>query len=246
MTENLSVADTLRMVREEFGFDMSLEQLTQVDAAIRSATSGEVREGDESIDHHAYRVAHIPPPIPPVEQWNRRAATTPAGDLAERLEREARAFESDSGSDPEADAGTAKLLREAATALRTQPEGRGEVRVKPLEWEPDHVGGGLKSGEYRVRAGVWTHGYYWTKGDEDAITGFEDEDAAKAAAEADYRARILSCLEPTPPAGEGVTVDELSDEHLRWIAESKDTGTCRARIRAALRGALVTNGGGNG
>lgn len=30
------------------------------------------------------------------------------------------------------------------------------------------------------------------------------------------------------------SVDELTDEQLRHIADSKDTGTCRARIRDAL------------
>jgi len=38
-------------------------------------------------------------------------------ELAKRLRREAEAFDNDLGSDPEADAGTARLLREAAGAI---------------------------------------------------------------------------------------------------------------------------------
>jgi hypothetical protein len=94
----------------------------------------------------------------------------------------------------------------ALSALRAQ----GGVRVKPLEWETDHVGGGLKSREYRVRAGVWTHGYYWCKNDEDANIGFEDEEEAKAAAQADYEQRIRSALEASPAFDERDTTHLLS------------------------------------
>ena len=82
------------------------------------------------------------------------------------------------------------------------------VKVKALEWVEDMVGGGVKAGEYRVRAGIWTHGYYWTKDDNEARTGFEDEDAAKAAAQADFNTRILSALSSPAHIGE--------DEVVAW------------------------------
>lgn len=44
---------------------------------------------------------------------------------------------------------------------------------------------------------------------------------------------------PTPPTGaaamnDAAVIEELTDEQLRHIAESKDVGACRARIRAAI------------
>ena len=109
------------------------------------------------------------------------------------------------------DAAGLKAARDTASALLVQPDFAddmsGKVVVKPLEWEPDHVGGGLRAGEYRVRAGIWTHGYYWTKDDNEAHTGFSDEDEAKAAAQADYETRVRSALVAPVPNGvpEGAT-----------------------------------------
>lgn len=68
------------------------------------------------------------------------------------------------------------------------------VAVRPLEWVTDHIGGGLMAGEYRVRAGLWTRGYFWVRGEDDPHTGYVELDDAKAAAQADYEARIISSL----------------------------------------------------
>jgi len=106
--------------------------------------------------------------------------------------------------------GLADVVSEATTEIRRVAQEREAVgvAVKPLEWEPDPDFGGLKSGEYRVRAGIWTHGYYWTKDDYEAQTGFEDQDEAKAAAQADYEQRIRSAL-VSPP------VEAQPDEGVR-------------------------------
>lgn len=94
------------------------------------------------------------------------------------------------------DAFSRQMLANELLARRSSPD--REMVVKPLEWEPDHVGGGLRAGEYRLRAGVWTHGYYWVRGDDEPHTGYVEEDEAKAAAQADYEARILAALEAKP------------------------------------------------
>lgn len=107
--------------------------------------------------------------------------------------------------------------------------------VKPLAWETDHVGGGLKAGEYRVRAGVWTHGYYWTKGDNEARTGFEDEEAAQSAATADFEQYVLSCLDPSYASSQA-EIERLRTT-LEWVRKnyaSGNTTEINTRIEAVL------------
>lgn len=92
-----------------------------------------------------------------------------------------------------------------------------EARVKPLEWWPDEAGGRT------VVAQMLGHRYYvgpcggepeqwqWLvdfAGARAFPTGkAASEDEAKAAAQADFAARVLSCLAPAAPtareAGEG-------------------------------------------
>lgn len=98
------------------------------------------------------------------------------------------------------------------------------MAVKPLVWEVDQVGGGLMAGEYRLRAGLWTHGYYWLRGNDEPHTGYSDEDEAKAAAQADYEQRIRSALAPSG-AGGATRIDRLLASPPTPIAAAEPAGT---------------------
>lgn len=88
-------------------------------------------------------------------------------------------------------------LEEIAAAIRALPA--AQVKVKPLVWECDA----------RWPSTVWSGGYQINDQDEnewlmttpqgDSAT-FETIDAAKAAAQADYEARILATLDLSPTA----------------------------------------------
>ena len=72
-----------------------------------------------------------------------------------------------------------------------------EVRVKPLEWRDTSYGDCFADshvGRYQACAvhGGWL--WYLSPNPKGAL---QSRDEAKAAAQADYEARILSCLEPT-------------------------------------------------
>ncbi len=90
----------------------------------------------------------------------------------------------------------------------------GAVKVKPLVWTAVEVDRGDGSryatggnqaeslfGLYVIDLGWGSDCYYWStespEGD-DLGSNFEDLDRAKAAAQADYAARILSAIETTP------------------------------------------------
>lgn len=134
-------------------------------------------------------------------------AALPASDhagLVERLEREARAFDTDNGSDPEADAGTAKILREAATALsaKASPAPLEGVRVKPLEWKQNGATslwtGELAFGAYYTaydEGNGWrcVRGQFLSEAGDDEIA-FGAKPFVLAAAQSDYEARILSAI----------------------------------------------------
>jgi len=87
-------------------------------------------------------------------------------------------------------------------AVAYAPEGAG-VRVKPLVWssEPwlqdnNSDASALSSfGRYYVQNGA----YYWGPG-VIISTGYAHIAAAKAAAQADYEARIMAALEPMEPS----------------------------------------------
>lgn len=114
--------------------------------------------------------------------------------------------------------GLCALAKSALSASR--------VRVRPLAW--DMVGGGLRAGEYRLRAGVWTHGYYWSRGEDEPHTGYSDEDEAKAAAQADHDARILSqiidapALEPSPATVTVTVTEGVTPGLVKIITDAQD------------------------
>ena len=126
------------------------------------------------------------------EQWNRRTATAPAGDLVERLEQAAqrcRKAMEEGTNDPFQLATMAYFrLSEAATALRTQPSDRGEVAgyLFRLRYGPDR----------------WSHQLMFS---------------AVLPKEGDYKE--LQTLYAFPPAGEGVTV---TPEELLLLMRLRD------------------------
>lgn len=96
------------------------------------------------------------------------------------------------------------IMSALATTEPSKPVAEA-VKVKPLEWDaPDSWSWNLAKtvlGTYVVRPCLATNfaGQFLMcrPGDEDSVL-FPSEDAAKAAAQADYEQRILSALEPKP------------------------------------------------
>ena len=99
------------------------------------------------------------------------------------------------------------LMLEAAAMLRAC---KGRVRVKPLEWRSigrDRVAETM-IGEYVVSLDVFQVGgtaYLWVAGQvygDDHHSEHKNMYEAKAAAQADYEARILAALDPAPDHAE--------------------------------------------
>lgn len=102
----------------------------------------------------------------------------------------------------------AKSIRNRIVAASPVPDNTdargaigGTVAIKPLEWSELENGDFVAEtiGEdYRVQAGIWASGWYWTKGEmaSSAYPFFDEADEAKAAAQADYASRILSAIIP--------------------------------------------------
>lgn len=84
-----------------------------------------------------------------------------------------------------------------ADALRRERE---PVKIKPLVWETDGSDA-LVADVYRIgiNYGLTSH-QFWLLYRDYAIATANDHDALKAAAQADYEARILSALEPDQTA----------------------------------------------
>ena len=134
----------------------------------------------------------------------------------------------------------ARLFLAAQPAASSAP-----MRVKPLEWHNfdawTHWAEGA-CGTYHVeeRNGYWqvelrvgglVHGVTATDDTTPA-----DLDAAKAAAQADYEARILAALEPAPDMAELV-------EALRWYGEVGRLARLITREGDAGRAAISADGG---
>lgn len=74
------------------------------------------------------------------------------------------------------------------------------IEVKPLEWEEDPAGGFMAAGfnaTYRIRASV-SGSIVWQPGHMGPWNVVRGLGAAKAAAQGDYTARILSALQGKP------------------------------------------------
>jgi len=109
-------------------------------------------------------------------------------------------------------------------------------QVRALEWEqvdPTAVlGHGIEPCQYYIRYEV---GFWWMPGDaevEDAQE-FDDLEAAKAAAQADYERRILSALTPAPQP-EGQIMDGWVDDKT-FIEPVSPTATPTAQEAVAWR-----------
>ena len=106
------------------------------------------------------------------------------------------------------------------TRTHTPAPNAGAVKVKPLVWEPV----GNPNGRYRLHSTVsWARNtcpygpyfiglsssckdgeYSWDGPANTGKRGFADPESAKAAAQADYAARILSAIETTPDPRDAV------------------------------------------
>jgi len=116
----------------------------------------------------------------------------------------------DEVADDTFDAGFFWAQGEAAALARADA---GAVRVKPLAWEAIEQDRGDGSSDltgdwiaettcgcYSIVYGFGTDSYTWDLyyGEMDCISTHDDPDAAKAAAQADYEARILAALDTAP------------------------------------------------
>lgn len=112
------------------------------------------------------------------------------------------------------------------------------MQVKALEWQKSVLGNTLSRadtilGEYRV----WTHHeaggrWFWDRGE-----AFSEE-AAKAAAQADYEQRIRSALVASPSREEVQITDAMVNAVYPYINGSLPLEERKAFARAALRVAL--------
>lgn len=146
------------------------------------------------------------------------------------------------------DLGTLRAILTELQSLRSKPVASGVV--KPLEWK-QHTEGVWRAetliGDYRV----WTHheadgSWFWnlsggtiTRSDKCA-----SDEAGKAAAEADYRNRIMSALElPQPKAVTEEMVERacktfFADEDWPVGRNSAEAITAKFRMAKILRDAL--------
>lgn len=136
---------------------------------------------------------------------------------------------------------TAAMLRNYAALLRAEPAPSG-CRVRPLKWRDRwragvdwcEVADGVEL-EWKVNG----DGDKWEvwRGD-DYIGKFPTLDAAKAAAQADFGARVRACLEPAPdPVREAaVVMIEAMDATLFPSPDERRVAIVRAwdNLRAAL------------
>jgi hypothetical protein len=107
--------------------------------------------------------------------------------------------------------------RETQAGLCCTDGAQAGVVVKALEWSreaPYHVARAM-GGHYSIERHDDDNGatYFWLTGTFSEVRGeYETIEIAKAAAETDYRARVLSCLE-TPPAQD---TEPVALEQKKW------------------------------
>ncbi len=122
-----------------------------------------------------------------------------------------------------------KRSREAIATLRAELDAaRG--RVKPLEWREVNDGNRRKGEVFGTRSPVSfapitahkKHDGWWLSAD---CKTYPTLEAAKAAAQADYTARILATLEPDPAVVRMREALELAANRLHRCSVDYDTGT---------------------
>ena len=89
----------------------------------------------------------------------------------------------------------------AIATWNTRTPNAGAVKVKPLVWDRGIVDCAKPlPGMKYISCSTTPHGCWawWLDGDNSTRMVAQDEQHAKAAAQADYAARILSAIEPTP------------------------------------------------
>lgn len=98
---------------------------------------------------------------------------------------------------------TARACRGIAVAIDMLPAQAPAVKVRALEWILPPLGPETAQTPWgRYSVSQWRDGWVWCwNGD---YTVAETEEAAKAAAQADYAARILAAIEPAQGDDDGV------------------------------------------
>ncbi len=159
-------------------------------------------------------------------------------------------------------------LREAAETLRAASVKAGEVKVKALEWSEhkgpdgnccyDHVTASSTIGGYSIEWKGWKdNDSYAVSRDEASVTFEYTLDTAKAAAQADYEARIRSALvvESAPTASVGAMREALqfARDQLVTVCNGSTGGIPNAicalipeaidKIDAAIAAANQSDGG---
>lgn len=188
-----------------------------------------------SVDHHAYRVAHISEPAPRAQMTDRKKLREAAEAIAAWHRDEATSYELQAmkelgvAAKLELDNTSARHARcaDAIIALLDELDRQEPVVVKPLEWqrigdEPEDgsvrsgrtVGWAAESvdGRYLIQKRDGSDSPWWeVTCNARVVANAEDDDEAKAAAQKDYEARNRrSALAPSPAIGrETVTADWL-------------------------------------
>jgi len=152
----------------------------------------------------------------------------------------------------------ARDMREGRFPKRSEPQMvadlaavPAQVKVKPLVWGKwgEAKGGGAKYSTYESgNNGLWNCVCYPHEAEQYRLAHGVTIEAAKAAAQADYEARILAAIEPQPdPRDEVITqlVDALEFYAPRQIDGITFTGNDDAgvRARAALAAAKAVQHG---
>lgn len=112
---------------------------------------------------------------------------------------------------------------------------RASGTIKALEWRPDGVAT-TQVGNYTVWAALSGTGWRLAvPSNELNVRRFDSEAAAKAAAQADYEARILAQIQPDPEPQPVSEVERLSMFKIAMEGTDEDFRRYRYRIAKALR-----------
>ena len=128
------------------------------------------------------------------------------------------------------------MTRRAAFTIADLPAVQPGAKVKPLWWRGDssHFFAFCQLGEYHISLSTLADppGRYRLRLPFGAVQYFDTLEAAKAAAQADYEARILAALTPQPVAT-ALTTTAVADSD-RPEAGAKVAGLVEAANKAAI------------
>ena len=213
--------------------------IVRIDALINAANKAGLDDRKDGLRdaHHAIRAIPIAPQPDPVEHWRQEV-----GKLHSQVAR-LKHIVVTQGVEMERRLARAETAEAALAAPQTVT-----VTVKPLVWEAV----GNPNGRYRLHSTIaWARNtcpygpyfiglsssckdgeYSWDGPMNTGCRGFSNPELAKAAAQADYEARILSAMtiQPSDPLSDPRVVAlvealTLASNRLAWAAIQFDTGT---------------------